>query len=159
MTKEQLGQIILSSEKQMYATAWAILGNEQDCADAIQEAIVKSFTKYQTLRDDTYAKTWLIRILLNECYSICRKKKRVMPLENLEIATEGDDRKDYSELYAAVNALKDELRLPVLLYYMEDFSVKEVAKILRISEGAVQKRLARARKKLQQTINLEEVLA
>ena len=32
MTKEQLGQIILSSEKQMYATAWAILGNEQDCA-------------------------------------------------------------------------------------------------------------------------------
>lgn len=70
MTKEQLGQIILSSEKQMYATAWAILGNEQDCADAIQEAIVKSFTKYQTLRDDTYAKTWLIRILLNECYSI-----------------------------------------------------------------------------------------
>ena len=48
-------------------------------------------------------------------------------------------------MYAAVNSLKEELRLPVILYYIEDFSVREIAQILEISEGAVQKRLARAR--------------
>ena len=64
--------------------------------------------------------------------------------------------KDYSELYAAVNSLKEELRLPVILYYIEDFSVREIAQILEISEGAVQKRLARARGKLRQ--ELQEVL-
>ena len=67
-----------------------------------------------------------------------------------------EEAKDYSELYAAVNSLKEELRLPVILYYIEDFSVREIAQILEISEGAVQKRLARARGKLRQ--ELQEVL-
>ena len=61
---------------------------------------------------------------------------------------ESEKTKNYSELYTAVNSLKEELRLPVILYYIEDFSVKEIAQILEISEGAVQKRLARARGKL-----------
>lgn len=47
-----------------------------------------------------------------------------------------------------MQSLKEELRLPVILYYIEDFSVKEIAQILEISEGAVQKRLARARGKI-----------
>lgn len=57
MTKEQLGALILSSERQLYATAKTILMNDQDCADAIQETIVKAFSKIQTLRNDKYAKT------------------------------------------------------------------------------------------------------
>ena len=69
---------------------------------------------------------------------------------------ESEKSKDYRELYAAVNSLKEELRLPVILYYIEDFSVREIAQILEISEGAVQKRLARARGKLRQ--ELQEVL-
>ena len=60
-----------------------------------------------------------------------------------------------SPLRLLINSLKEELRLPVILYYIEDFSVKEIAQILEISEGAVQKRLARARGKLRQ--ELQEV--
>ena len=45
LTKEELGQLILSSERQLYATAKTILADDQDCADAIQESIVKAFTK------------------------------------------------------------------------------------------------------------------
>ena len=58
------------------------------------------------------------------------------------------EKADYSELYQAINALKEELRLPVILYYIEDFNIREIAQILDITEGAVQKRLARARGKL-----------
>ena len=68
------------------------------------------------------------------------------------------EEQDYSELYRAVNTLKEELRIPVILYYMEEFSVKEIAQILEISEGAVQKRLARARKKLKAEVDLKEVI-
>lgn len=64
MTREELGQLILSTEQQLYATAKTILRNDQDCADAIQESIVKAFSKVHTLRKDCYAKTWLIRILI-----------------------------------------------------------------------------------------------
>lgn len=86
-----------------------------------------------------------------------RKSSKFIPLENLadRQEPESEKAKNYSELYTAVNSLKDELRLPVILYYIEDFSVKEIAQILEISEGAVQKRLARARGKLRQ--ELQEV--
>lgn len=159
MTKEQLGQLILSSERQMYAIAKTILVNDQDCADAIQETIVKAFSKYHTLKKERYAKTWLMRILINECYNICRNESRKLSIDemNLELAVLKEEKRDYSGLYEAVNSLKEELRIPVVLYYMEDFSVREIARILEISEGAVQKRLARARKKLEVTVNLEEV--
>lgn len=158
MTKEQLGQLILSSERQLYATAKSILMNDQDCADAIQEAIVKAFSKIHSLKNDKYAKTWLMRILINECYTIGRQMGRIeaMEDENMESFVQEETR-DYSELYRAVNKLKEELKLPVILYYMEEFSVKEIAQILDISEGAVQKRLVRARQKLKAEIKLEEI--
>ena len=56
------------------------------------------------------------------------------------------------KILLSIYDLKEELRLPVILYYIEDFSVKEIAQILEISEDAVQKRLARARGKLRQEL-------
>ena len=75
----------------------------------------------------------------------------------LELIIQYEENRDYSELYEAVSGLKDELRIPIILYYMEEFSVREIAQILDISEGAVQKRLARAREKLKRNIQLEEI--
>lgn len=158
MTKEQLGTLILDSERQLYSTAKTILFSDQDCADAIQETIVKAFSKIETLKNDKYAKTWLIRILINECYTLLRKSSKFVPLEEVIEVTEGEADKDYRDLYRAVNSLKKELRLPVILYYIEGFNVKEIAQILEISEGAVQKRLARARGKLKRDLQESGVL-
>ena len=216
MTKEALGELILSSERQLYATAKTILSDDQDCADAIQESIVKAFSKIDTLKKDRYAKTWLMRILINECYNIARRINVNEPLdegyaENMKNAIQESivkafskidtlkkdryaktwlmrilinecyniarrinvnepldegyaenmkqpkENRDYSELYRAVNELKEELRIPVILYYMEEFNIREIAQILEISEGAVQKRLVRARKTLKKKIQLEEI--
>lgn len=158
VTKEQLGTLILDSERQLYSTAKTILFRDQDCADAIQETIVKAFSKIETLKNDKYAKTWLIRILINECYTLLRKSSKLVPLEEAIEVTEGEADKDYRDLYRAVNSLKKELRLPVILYYIEGFNVKEIAQILEISEGAVQKRLARARGKLKRDLQESGVL-
>ena len=151
MTKEQLGVLILDCERQLYSTAKTILYSDQDCADAIQDTIVKAFSKIQT---------WLIRILINECYTILRKSSKLTSLDMMDEQTKAEkimmtkEKADYSELYQAINALKEELRLPVILYYIEDFNIREIAQILDITEGAVQKRLARARGKLR--CNLRE---
>ena len=165
MTREQLGALILDSERQLYSTAKTILYSDQDCADAIQDTIVKAFSKIDTLKNDKYARTWLVRILINECYSILRKSSKLVSLEEMNdkggsmktcggADKEAEKRADYTELYRAVNSLKEELRLPVILYYIEDFNIREIAQILDITEGAVQKRLARARGKLR--MNLQE---
>lgn len=150
MTKEKLGALIIDSERQMYVTARSILSEDQDCADAIQETIVKAFSKINSLKQDAYAKTWLIRILINECYNMLRQKGRQIPMDvETEMAAKAAaEPQDYSDLYRAVSQLQEELKLPVVLYYGEDFSVREIAQVLEISEGAVQKRLARARQKL-----------
>ena len=155
MTKEALGELILSSERQLYATAKTILSDDQDCADAIQE----SFSKIDTLKKDRYAKTWLMRILINECYNIARRINVNESLDEgyAENMKQPKENRDYSELYRAVNELKEELRIPVILYYMEEFNIREIAQILEISEGAVQKRLVRARKTLKKKIQLEEI--
>lgn len=160
MTREQLGTLILDSERQLYSTAKTILSDDHDCADAIQETIVKAFSKIGTLRNDKYAKTWLIRILINECYTLLRKSSKLVPLEEMSEMAEmnADKNTDYSDLYKALNSLKEELRLPVILYYIEDFSIKEIAQILEISECAVQKRLARARGKLKRDLQESEGL-
>lgn len=160
MTKENLGKLILESERQMYLTAKTILHNDWDCSDAIQETIVKAFQKIDTLKKDRYAKTWLIRILINECYNLLRKESRFVPLEEMEELSvkKPEEEQDYSDLYKAVCSLKEELRIPVVLYYGEDFSVREIAQILDITEGAVQKRLFRAREKLRKQLEQVEVL-
>lgn len=160
MTKERLGTLILASERQLYSTAKTILQNDQDCADAIQETIVKAFSKIDTLKNERFAKTWLIRILINECYTLLRKSSKLISLEDIGEMTElaADEKDDYSDLYRAVTSLKQELRLPVILYYIEDFSIKEIAQILEITEGAVQKRLARARRKLKCELQEREAI-
>lgn len=159
MTKENLGRLILESERQMYLTAKTILRNDQDCGDAIQEAIVKAFQKIDTLRQDKYAKTWLMRILINECYSLLRRESRYVSMEEMRELSigEAEEKKDYSDLYSAMRSLKEELRIPVILYYGEDFSIREIAQILEITEGAVQKRLFRARMQLRDRLTQMEV--
>lgn len=158
MTKEQLGNVILDSQHQMYATAKSILKDDHDCADAIQETIVKAFAKLDTLRKDRYVKTWLMRILMNECYNICRRLEKILPIDQYmeQIETPQKESRNYGELYEAVQELREELRIPVVLYYVEDFSCREIAEMLDISEGAVQKRLARAREKLKNRLQNKE---
>ncbi len=145
MKKEQLGQLIIASEETLYHVAKTLLYSDADCADAIQETIVKAFTNLHTLRQDSYAKTWLVRILINECYAFMRREKRVVPLEDYQCQETAAEHEDYSDLYEAIRQLPDKIRICVTLYYLEGYSVKETAKLLDVTESAVKNRLARAR--------------
>lgn len=148
MKKEELGELIMASEDAMYHVAKTLLYSDADCADAIQEAIVKAFSKLYTLKKDAYAKTWLMRILLNECYSVMRKEKRVVSLEDYRQEEKAEEQKDYSDLYEAIYRLPEEMRLSVTLYYLEGYSVREIATMMKTTESAVKNRLARARQRL-----------
>lgn len=132
----------------MYHIAKSLLYNDADCADAIQEAIVK----LHTLKDDSYAKTWLIRIVMNECYAIMRKEKKIISLQDYQMNEQETESKDYSDLYEAIFRLPEQIKLCVTLYYMEGYSVKEVAALLDTTESAVKNRLAKARGKLKEAL-------
>lgn len=155
MNKEQLGELILASSDSMYHVAKTLLQNDADCSDAISETIVKAFAKLHTLQKDKYGKTWLIRILINECYMTMRKEKRIVFMEDCALEEKGAEREDYSDLYRAISRLPRDMRICVTLYYMEGYSVKEIAALLETAENTVKSRLARARKRLKDDLNAE----
>ena len=74
MNKKELGALIIDGTDDFYRVAKSILKEDADCQDAVQEAVSKAFAKIDTLREKKYAKTWFIRILLNECYRMLRQR-------------------------------------------------------------------------------------
>ena len=72
--KEAFVQLIRINKQSMYKAAWVYLRNEQDIADALQNTILSCYEKIQGLREVKYFKTWLMRILINECKDILRQK-------------------------------------------------------------------------------------
>ena len=105
-----------------------------------------------TLKEDAYAKTWLIKIVMNECYAIMRKEKRIISLDDYQMDDKAAEQEDYSELYEAIFKLPEPVKLCVTLYYLEGYSVKEVAQILDITESAVKNRLLKARAVLKESL-------
>ena len=130
----------------MYRVAWSILRNNADCEDALQEAALKAWEKRGHLRNETYFRTWITRILINACYDTQRKRRRVIPLD--EVAERAAAASPDPTLTLALEALPEKLRLPLSLHYLEGFSVEEIARILRIPAGTVKSRLHQARNQL-----------
>lgn len=156
MNKKELEEIVLTSTNSLYHISKSILKNDADCEDAVQEAIAIAFAKLHTLKKEQYAKTWLTRIVINECYHILRKRERytVFPDNGEEAESRMED---YSELYQALFLLKKEYRLAIVLYYLEGYSVKEIAGIMHTGAGTVKSRLSRGREKLRSILEEERV--
>lgn len=163
MTKQQLGDLILKEQNTMWRVSASLLSDEQDRADAIQNAILRAFDRIGTLRKDQFAKTWLIRILINECHNLQRQSMRYICMEDTAQEVWDDPQEDprisgkdqYDELYEALKKLPRDLRILVTLYYVEEFSMKEIAQIEELPEGTVKSRLLRARSMLRQLIKEE----
>ncbi|MFQ8688574.1 MAG: RNA polymerase sigma factor [Blautia sp.] len=129
----------------MYKVAKAYLKNEEDVADAIQETILTCYEKLQTLKQNRYFKTWLTRILINKCKDILASQKKIQPMEALP--EKGKHCTGYADVEWCVllEPLDEKYRTVLLLYYMEGFTIREIAHILDMKEPTVKSRLQRGR--------------
>ncbi len=152
MDKINFAEEVRKSEATLYHVSKSILQNDKDCEDAVQEAILRAYNKLGSLKKEQFFKTWLVRILIHECYKIRRYRKKVVSYEDYINSEDTTEPKDYSELYLSIMKLDEDLRTLVILYYIEGFSVAETAEILKMREGTVKSRLSRAR------INLKKYL-
>ena len=190
MNKKQFTAQVLEAEKSLYHIAKSILKNDDDCADAMQNAILHAFEKLHTLRNEMYFKTWLTRILINECNYIIRSRKAQVPYEDycesLRLSQHGwpcgplsgrlsmmkvyyennpdntgvyyEDVKaaagqeNYPDVFEAVMELDEHYRIPLVLFYVEEFSIKEICRILKLSQGTVKTRLYRGRRLLKEKL-------
>ena len=147
-------QKVLDAEQTLYNIAKSILIIDTDCEDAVQNAILNAYTKLSSLKNEEYFKTWLVRILINECYNICRRRAKEAPAELPErAAPPGADR----ELHDALMRLPEEVRTPIVLHYMEGYTTQEIASALRLAQGTVKTRMRRGRDILKKLLSEEEL--
>ncbi len=147
MDKKSFQNNVLSSEEMLYRISKSICFYESDCEDAVAQAILNAYEKLDTLREDKYFRTWITRILINECYRINKQKSREVTFAEYAITNEARE-DNHSFVFTEIMKLPQKIRIVVQLYYVEDYSVGEISSILHIPSGTVKSRLSAGRAKL-----------
>ena len=75
---QAFSELIISMENELYKIARTRLRNEEDIKEAVQETIIKTYSSLKKLRNSKFFKTWIIRILINECNNVYSKNKKII---------------------------------------------------------------------------------
>jgi len=135
----------------LYRYAYRLSGSANEAADLTQEAFCQAQAKFGQLRDTTRAKAWLFSILRNTYLHRVRDARRdkLVPLDYVgdlpERPPEQLSEIDAQVLQEALNQLPEEFRSPLILYYFDDFSYRDIAEHMAVPIGTVMSRLARAK--------------
>lgn len=152
--KDAFVELIEQCKLSMSRTALAILHSEEDAVDAISETVLIAFTKLCGLRQPKYFKTWLTRILIYQCYHLLRQRQKAISLdavpEGLGEIDCGEERDNVIDIQCVLQELRENDKLILTLFYLEDLSVREIAEMLHIREDAVKTRLSRSRKRFRE---------
>lgn len=154
MDERQFTEAVWQYHKLLFHIAYTMLHDQYDCADAVQEALMLAWRGRDKLRDVNAMKAWLCRILVNTCNSALRKHKRVKFTELGEI--EAPPQVDNLALHDALARLRTDLRLPIVMFYLEGFTIDEIGKILNAPSGTIKSRMVRARELLGEMLSEED---
>ena len=153
-------ELIEENKQAMYKVAVGILKNDFDAADAIQQSILTCYEKLKELKKAQYFKTWLLRILINNCNQMLREQKKVVGIE--DYGTEDTKGKKAEEKIAAppgaatinedflelLDQMEQQYRVVLILYYVEEMSIREISQILQMNENTVKSKIHRGREQL-----------
>lgn len=132
--------------------------------DLAQEALIRAYLHFEDFNGRSRFSTWLYRIACNvfsDWRSAAERKGHTVGLDEpsgMRIAADADCPKDYKPLYDAIDALTECERMCVLLFYMEERSVAEIATITDLPVGTVKSHLFRGRNHLKEKLNTSEDL-
>jgi RNA polymerase sigma-70 factor, ECF subfamily len=152
---EAFGELVRRHRERLWAVALRTLGDPEDAADALQDALINAFRRAGSFRAESAVTTWLHRIVVNACLDRVRHAaaRPVMALSeeaspSSAVPDAGAQTVLRLDLEAALATLPDEQRVPLVLVDVEGYAVAEVAELLAIPVGTVKSRCARARARL-----------
>ena len=148
MDKDTFARQVTGLQGGLYRVAASYLHGESDRLDAVSEAITRAWEKRHTLRDERLFRTWITRILIRECVNIQRRQKRSVPVDALPEAESEPEDERIAALREALAQLPQRQRTMTVLHYMEEYDVREVARIMGTTKNAVCAGLSRARARL-----------
>jgi RNA polymerase sigma-70 factor (ECF subfamily) len=141
--KETYISFITDNKEMLYRVAFGYLHDETKSLDAVDEAVYQGYTHRHDLREPKYLKTWVVRILINECLKIIKNNKREL---NMDVVQEYSQsfQEDSIHLRIAIDNLPADLKKVITLRYFGGFTISETAEILEIPEGTVSTRSRKA---------------
>ena len=149
--KESFTNLILQIKDELYKIAKIRLKNDEDVFDVIQETMILAYKSLKKLKNDQYFKTWIIRILVNECNKFYKLKNSRFEdsydmLDNTIVNTDNTEEK--MNFNFICNKLNKEDGTIIILYYMQKYTDKEIGQIINMKENTVRTKRTRAKEKL-----------
>ena len=137
----------------VYAAAFSICKNASDAEDVVQDTFLQYYMTHKNFDNEQHIRAWLLRVAINKAKNIQSSfwHRNGMPLDDF-IETLSFETPKTKELFEEVMKLPEKYRVVVHLFYYEDYSIKEIAKILRTTESNIKVRLSRGRVKLKDAL-------
>lgn len=154
LPSDDVETLIASHGDMLYRLCMILLKNESDAEDAVQETFFKYFQKAPMFESIEHQKAWLIRVATNKCRDIIRFRSRHSQINDDEINKVVSDSSD-SGIMEALTTLPEKYRLVMTLYYIEEYRVEDIAKIVGRTSSAVKMRLQKGRKLLEEIYRKE----
>ena len=129
--------------------------SEEEVADVLQETVLNAFEHLPELKNARYFKTWLVRILINNCNSLYRENRRSVPFDELPETLPAAPPPSDLEFFEMLRSLPPDSRLIFQLYYGERFTTREIAGMLKMNESTVKSRLSRGKKQLREGLRFQ----
>ena len=140
----------------IYAAAFNICKSAADAEDVVQDTFLQYYMTKKEFDDEKHIRYWILRVAINKAKNIQSsfRRKKEMSLEDY-VETLTFETPESRELFEEVMKLPEKYRVVIHLFYYEDYSIKEIAKILRVTESSVKVRLSRGRAKLKDALKEE----
>lgn len=157
--KKAFTELIKMIENDLYRIARTRLSDDYDIKDAIQETMINTYKHLNNLKDNTNFKSWIIKILINECNKIYRKKSRKDKLiDKVNFEKSLNNGTDYigdsisnMDFKILIEKLDYQERLIVTLFYNSKYSCNEISEILTMNTNTVKSKLRRAKEKIKKS--------
>lgn len=145
--------VVEKYQNNLFTAAFNVCKNAHDAEDVVQDTFIQYLMQKQEFESEQHIRAWLFRVAINKAKNKATSflKRNTMPLEDY-IQTLQFEEEESSELFEAVMKLPDKYRIVIHLFYYEDYSVKEIAEILKLTESNVKVRLSRGRMLLRNTL-------
>ena len=153
----EIDAIIDRYQSMVYGLALARTGNRADADDVFQEVFLAYCQCGKTFRDEEHRKAWLLRTTVNQSRRVTASswKRKTVPLSEREDAPVQFRESEENRVWEALQTLAEDYRLPIYLFYFQELSTREIAKVLAIRPGAVRMRLTRGREQLREKLKGE----
>ncbi len=145
-------ELIEQNKQSMYKVARGFLRDEEDVADAMAETVLICYEKIGKLRQSAYFKTWMIRILINQCKDMIRKQKKSLPIEIIPETESSKGEDGIREFRELIEPLKEKDRSIFTLYYVYGLKIKEIAEYMEMNENTVTSHLRRGKEALREEL-------